>query len=278
MNKHRIKTTIFSLFLIFPFLFSPFPSFAQEELLITSHTIIVNQDVEGEISRYGITEEVTVENKSAKSYEGQLTFFVDPAAEGITITALKNDEEQPRVPLETSSPEEELVTADLTKETFIEAQGALNLELVYSFTSSEENKSIWRKKIVTQHKPESLQIKINPQEGAGYFPQSNGFETTREQGWFNSPMLSPQIEDVYSLAIVKKGEEVAFSKKEELIDIPLLRLNKAISDNLMTTFLVNNFLILFLVVLLPRLIKKTRLSKPRIKLPKIRVKITVGKE
>jgi len=273
MNKKTIILTITLLFFCLP---SPSPLFAQDglsqkDLIVTSHIITINQIMEGDVSHCDINEEITFENKSLKTYQGQLTFFVGANAQDVTIIGFRDEEKQSKIRLETSPVQEGLIAAALDKETFIKPKSANTIGLVYSIFPVEEGGFIWQKQILHQYAPESLQIKINPIENMNFRPKAKGFalaKSEREQGWHISPMLSPKTGAVYSLTLTKEGEEEPmFPEEQKWYQAYLKKVDDWILDNSILAFLANNAFILFIVFVLPWLAK-------RIKLPKIKIKIT----
>lgn len=280
MNKSGIKKAVYVFTFLVSFFFPVAPLAAQEELMVTSHTINLQQ-YSDEKPRYEVVEEITIKNNSATVFKDKLVFFVDLGAEEISVVGFKDQEKIDRVRLDAKPHEEhkELVVAPLAEEVSIKPKGGTTMmEIKYSFPLSKENQSIWKTKILYPHAAESLKIRANPVENLGYRLETRDFEPIPDQegGWYTSPMLSPQRGNTYALAMVKEGEGVAFSLKEELIDLPLSKINQAISDNLTVAFLVNDLLALLIVFLLPRLVKRLRFPRPKIRLPRIKLQITMS--
>lgn len=200
------------LFLLAFFLFlpPPVPVFAQEgssDLRVTSHLIQVNQMLREEKTfYYGVAEEMTIENRGATPYQGDLAFWVGDGEDLRVLTFQDGND----IDLEATI-KEGIAYARLGEDVFIQPRQEIEIGFDYKvFFIDEKKKEEFAKKILYPHAEESLQFKVNPIENLGFRPQLQGFSFSgdvRESGWFVSPTISPKVGEVYRLRIVKEREE-----------------------------------------------------------------------
>ena len=220
-------------------LFAPEPVYAREaSLLITSHEIRVSQQLygEGEEQRtfcYSINEEMEIKNLEDQIYKGPLpvwTGVADDDEDEIRITASLNGSGDKSLEF---SIEEGVLQIKLDEETYIPPQKKLQLNLEYRvYFVYQEQKEEWSKKILHPHTPNSLELWLNWVESAGFWPRVPNIPIARskkEEGWFTSGRLSPQVGDIFPVTSTREkpkplpeeeGVEIQKTQKEEPAPAP----------------------------------------------------------